>query len=332
MERVKYGVIGLGFFGEKHVETLSGLSNAKIIAVCTRRPNRLKEIGTKYNVPYIYTDYNELLANREVDAVSIVTHANARLPLTLAAIKADKHVFLEKPMAKDVGECNTIIDALKDREKFFMVGHICRFDPRYAMAKKRIDEGAIGKILSIYARRNIPASVSESVLAKISPLMGDGIHDTDLMLWFIRDKIRTVYAGTVRARNLTYPDIGWAMYRFDSGAIGVVESAWYLPDKTPYDIDSRMEIIGTDGAIYINGSDGDLVINNKDGWKSPDMVYWPNVHGYRTGALRDELSYFLDCIIYGNKPEIITPEESKQAVEIAGAAERSAATGKLITL
>lgn len=149
MDKIGYGVIGLGFFGEKHAEVLSKMPNVKILGVCRRSIKPLKEIAAKYGVPHTYTDYNELLANKEIEAVSITTMWDQHLAPTLAALKSGKHVFLEKPMASTVQECKEIIQAAKATQHFFIVGHICRFNPRYAMAKKEISEGAIGKIVSI---------------------------------------------------------------------------------------------------------------------------------------------------------------------------------------
>ena len=332
MERVKYGVIGLGFFGEKHVDVLSALPHVELVAVCTRREWRLKEISREYHIPYTYTDYHKLLENEEIEAVSIVTHARDHLLPTVAAIKAGKHIFLEKPMALTKKECEEILKSLKDFDKFFMVGHICRFDASYAVAKRYIEEGKIGKIVSIHARRNIPKSVSESVLQKISPIVGDGIHDIDLMLWYTGSKVKSVYAAEVNVRNLPYPDIGWAIYKFESGAVGVTENVWFLPENTPYDLDAKMEIIGDKGAIYINSPGEPLRINTEKGWECPETVYWPKVHTWRTGALKEELSYFVNCIISREKPEIITPEESMRAVETVEAAEHSANTGKVVLL
>jgi len=332
MKRIGYGVIGVGFFGEKHIEVLSNMPNVRLLGICRRSLKPLKEIAKKYNVPNIYTDYNELLANEEIEAVSITTHIDNHLEPTIASLKAGKHVFLEKPMAKSLLECDKIIKEANLTDKFFMVGHICRFDPRYAIAKRAIDDRKIGKIVSIYARRNIPASVSESVLSKIGPLMGDGVHDTDLMLWYTKAKIRSVYAQTVSVRNLANPDIGWAMYRFNDKAIGVIENTWYLPEKTPFQIDSRMEIIGEKGVIYIGGEAQGIAINNENGWKLPDTYYWPNVHGKRVGILKEEISYFIECILSAKKPTIITPEESKEAVKVMLAAEKSAKTGQIIFL
>jgi len=329
---IKYGVIGAGFFGEKHIEVLSSFPNVEIAGVSRRSIEPLKEIAKRYNIPNIYTDYRELLSNEEIEVVSITTHAKDHLLPTIDAIKAGKHIFLEKPMALITVECDKIIEALKTTDKFFMVGHICRFDPSYAIAKKSIDEGKIGKIVSIYARRNIPAGVSESVLEKISPITGDGIHDTDLMLWYTKAKVKSVYAQTVNVRNLPYPDIGWAMYRFETGAVGVIENVWFLPEKTPYNLDAKMEIIGDKGAIYINSPGESLSINTNDGWEYPETVYWPEIHNWRTGALKEELSYFINCITSGKKPEIITPQESREAVRVVESAEKSANEGKVINL
>lgn len=332
MHKLGYGVIGVGFFGEKHTQVLSQLPHVKLLGVCRRSLQPLKEIAKKYNVPNVYTDYRELLANKEIEAVSITTHIDNHLEPALAALTAGKHVFLEKPMARDISECEQIIKAAETTDRFFMVGHICRFDPRYAVAKRNIEEGRIGKIVSLYARRNIPAAISESVLTKIGPLMGDGVHDTDLMLWYTKEKVKRVYARTLSIRNLPNPDLGWAMLQFESGAIGVIETIWYLPKRTPFDIDSRMEIIGTKGAIYIGGSDQGVTVNDETGWKTPDTYYWPRVHDQRVGILKEEMAYFVNCVLTGKKPKVITPKESKEAVRVMAAAEESARTGKVVTI
>ena len=332
MHRLGYGVIGVGFFGEKHIQVLSQLPNVKLIGASRRSLKPLKELAKKYNIPNVYTDYGRLLANKEIEAVSITTHIDNHLEPTLAALKAGKHVFLEKPMARNISECELIIRAAETADKTFMVGHICRFDPRYAIAKRNIEEGRVGRIVSLYARRNIPAAVSESVLTKIGPLMGDGIHDTDLMLWYTKNKVRTVYARTLSVRHLPNPDLGWAMLQFESGAVGIIETVWYLPKKSPFDIDSQMEIIGTKGAIYIGGSDQGIAINDETGWKLPDTYYWPRVHDQIAGVLKEELSYFINCVLTGNKPKVITPKESKEAVKVMAAAEESARTGKIVAI
>ena len=300
MNRIRCGVIGLGWFGEHHVDTLQQLPQADLTAICTRRPERLREVAEKYHVPKTYTDYREMLADPEIDLVSIVTHVGDHLEPTLAAIRAGKNVFLEKPMADSVESCDRIIAELQAaREKrAFMVGHVCRFDTVYALAKEEIAAGRLGKIVSLHARRNLAKWITESHLPKISALFGDGVHDLDLMLWFTGAKPKSVYALTSNTRpHLPHADLGWAMFRFDNDCIAVIENAWCLPDNA---------------------------------LSFPQSTYWPKVHGLRRGYLKEELDYFLKCVLAGDPPSVIAPQESRDVVHAVRMAERSARENRVI--
>jgi predicted dehydrogenase len=279
MRTLGYGVIGLGFFGEKHAEVAANLPGVELRAVCTRSDQRRREIKERLRVPRDYRDYHELLADPEIEAVSVATHVDDHAEPAIAALRAGKHVLLEKPMARTVADCDRIIAAAREADRILMVGHICRFNPRYALAQERARKGELGRIVSMYARRNIPAARSKTVLEKIGPLLGDGFHDTDLMLWLSGARIVSVYAQTLSVRGLPHPDLGWAMYRFDSGAIGVIEDVWLLPEGTPFRIHEQLEVIGTEGALYIQGSDLNLTVQTRQGLDCPDTLYWPVVHG-----------------------------------------------------
>src|SRR5262249_33117637 len=153
----------------------------------------------------------------------------------LAAIRAGKHVFLEKPMADSVEACDQMIAALKSTAKAFMVGHICRFDTVYALAKAAIAAGRLGGIVSLHAPRNVASWVPESHLQKISALFGDGVHDLDLMLWFTGARPRSVFAQTSKTRpHLAHDDLGWAIFRLDNDALAVIENVWCLPENAPF--------------------------------------------------------------------------------------------------
>ncbi|MCP5551275.1 MAG: Gfo/Idh/MocA family oxidoreductase, partial [Akkermansiaceae bacterium] len=249
MRQVKYGVIGLGWFGEKHGEALSALPQVDLHAVCTRTESRLNEVGDRFGVAKRFSSYDEMLADPEIEAVSITTMWDQHVEPAVAALKAGKHVFLEKPMASTVADCDAIVEAAKAASGHFMVGHICRFNPRYAAAKQAVAEGRVGRIISMYARRNLPAWVGASVLDKIGPIIGDGVHDTDLMFWMSESRAVSVYAQTVKFRDHAHPDLGQVMYRLESGASCILESVWCLPDTTPFQIDERLEIVGTEGSI-----------------------------------------------------------------------------------
>jgi len=332
MKRTKHGVIGLGWFGEKHCEALAAIPEAEVHSICTRNPERLKEVAERFGVAKTHTDYREMLADPELESVSITTMWDQHADPTLAALAAGKHVFLEKPMASTLADCDRIVEAAGKSEGFLMVGHICRFNPRYAAAKQEIAAGKIGKIVSMSARRNLPAWVGATVLDKIGPIIGDGVHDTDLMFWFSESRAVSAYAQTVQVREHANPDLGQVIYRLESGASCMLESVWCLPDTTPFQIDERLEIVGTEGAISIHDTHPNLMIVDKDGSRCPDTTYWPTIHGRLRGALRDELAYFVECVATGEKPTVITPEESREAVRACLAAEESARSGEVVRI
>ncbi len=327
---IRWGIIGLGWFGEVHAETLADMPGVELAAVCTRRPERLAQVADRFHVQKRYTDYRDMLADPDIDVVGITTHIADHRDIAIDALRSGKHVFLEKPMAPTAADCDRIVAAANEAAGFFMVGHICRFDPRVALAKQAIDEGKIGKIVSMHSRRNLSKVIGRQVLDSISALMGDGIHDGDLMLWFCQSKPVSVYAQEVHPGTNKYPDGGFAMVRFDSGAVAVIESVWHLPESTPYQIDARMEVIGTEGAIYINCGEAGLEVHDAAGNRRPDTFYWPHVFGQRFGILRGELRYFADCVAQGQRPERITPAESRDAVALLAAAEESSHTGKIV--
>lgn len=332
MKKIKHSVLGLGWFGEKHCEALAAIPNVEIHALCTRNTERLAEVAGRFGVRKTFTDYNEMLADPELESVSITTMWDQHAAPAVAALKAGKHVFLEKPMASTVADCDAIVNAAKASSGFFMVGHICRFNPRYAAAKQEIAAGKIGRIISMYARRNLPAWVGASVLDKIGPIIGDCVHDTDLMFWFSGSRAVSAFAQTVKVREHANPDLGQVMYRLENGASCILESVWCLPDTTPFQIDERLEVIGTEGSIAIHDTHPNLMIVDGNGSRCPDTTYWPTIHGQLRGALRDELAYFVHCVATGEKPTVITPEESREAVRACLAAEESARTGQVIRI
>ncbi|MCB1229526.1 MAG: Gfo/Idh/MocA family oxidoreductase [Verrucomicrobiae bacterium] len=334
MRQVKHGIIGLGWFGEKHCEALDGIPQVEIAGICTRTESRLEEVGERFRVPAgkRYTDFREMLADPEIEAVSITTMWDQHVEPTVAALEAGKHVFLEKPMASSVEDCDAIVEAANRASGSFMVGHICRFNPRYAAAREAIAAGKIGRVISMYSRRNLPAWVGASVLDKIGPIIGDCVHDTDLMFWMSDSRAVTAYAQTVQFRDHANPDLGQVMYRLENGASCILESVWCLPDTTPFQIDERLEIVGTEGSVSIHDTHPNLMIVDKDGSRCPDTTYWPDLRGQLRGALRDELEYFADCVLKGETPSIITPEESREAVKACLAAEESARTGEVVKI
>ena len=176
----------------------------------------------------------------------------------------------------------------------------------------------------MHARRNLPKAPGNLRLDKISPLMGDGVHDADLMMWFTGRSPTEVYGRNIKVDDFQYPDLGWAMLHFGDDAIGVVETVWSLPENTPTVIDAKFEVIGTEGTLSIDCSNTGLSILDRNGPKMMDTVYWPVQHGRQIGALAAELDYFAHCIRTETRPSVITPLEAGRALASMEAAELSA--------
>ena len=334
-DRVRWAVIGYGRFGAIHAEVLSQADDCDLVAVCTRNEQRLAEARSRYPGLKATADYRQILADPQIDAVSITTHVADHHRTALDALAAGKHVLLEKPMAENTQQCREILEAARSAAGRFMVGHVCRFDPRVTLAREVIREGQIGRVFAMRSKRNLPVAPGPLRLDKISALLGDGVHDADLMMWFMNEAPQRVYGRTVRVDNFRYPDAGWAMLEFGEvqqpadqpAALGVVETNWRLPANTPTTIDAVLEVVGTEGQITIDCGHTGLHIICDQGMRMPDTHYWPQQHGRRVGALVNVWAYFPRCIRVGRARVVVTPVAAARAGAVIDAAERSAASG-----
>jgi len=332
MKPIRWGIIGPGRFGAIHAATLQSLFGCELAAICHHNREKLRQAQAAFPDVAATTNYQELLARQDIDVISITTHWQQHFEIAKEALQSGKHVFLEKPMAATFQQCAELVAIAERSLGFLMVGHVCRFDPRASLAREAIVAGRIGRIVSMHAKRNLPKAPGHIRLDKISPLMGDGVHDADLMLWFMQQLPTRVYARTVKADNFHYPDLGWAMLEFGDSAVGVIETIWCLPQSVPTVIDARLEVVGTEGMLTVDCSDTGLRIVDEFGNRMLDTVYWPEQHGRRTGALADELAYFADCIRRGEQPTVITPQEAANAVRVMETAEASALSGQPIAI
>ena len=208
MEQLRVGVIGVGWFGTVHCRAIADHPQLELAALCDASEDRLAEMAREHGVARTCTDYRELVDDPEIDALAVVTPWDHHATPTLAGLAAGKHVLVEKPMASTVEDCQRMCDAARDAEAILMVGHICRFNPRYASAKREIDAGRIGKVVAINARRNVPAQWVIDQLDSISPILHTCSHDTDMMLWLTGAKVVSTYAQTVNTLGRAYDDMG----------------------------------------------------------------------------------------------------------------------------
>lgn len=322
---LRWGIIGYGRFGRIHADVLNGLPGSTVAGVCSRRPIDPADLPAA--VDGCETDLDAFVARDDLDIILVATHWREHFGPAAAALRAGKHVFIEKPLAATSDECDTLVSLSKGAAGRCMVGHVCRFDARVWLARQAVLDGEIGEIVYMRSRRNLPVAPGSLRLDKVSPLVGDGVHDADIMMWLMGRGPSHVSGVTVKAHDYTYEDIGCAWLHFGD-AVGYVETVWCLPPETPTVIDAHLEVIGTSGRLAIDCSVTGLEVTNSSGARRIDTDYWPLIDGARRGALRDELDYFADCVRGGRPPQRITVDEAARAVRVMLAAERAAELGR----
>jgi predicted dehydrogenase len=153
------------------------------------------------------------------------------------------------------------------------------------------------------------------------------IHDIDTMLWYTGKQVHSVRAYDVAVEPGKGADLTWAVLRFEDGALGVVETMWLMPDKTPY-LDDFLQVVTVSGVANIDIFNSGLTIWHDDGTEMPDVCYEPRQRGAAYGALREELSYFALCILEGKSPTLVTARDGVEALRVGLAIVESARTDR----
>jgi UDP-N-acetylglucosamine 3-dehydrogenase len=322
MEKIKVAVIGCGFFGAMHAQIYAALPNVELVAVSDISSDRADKIAGDLNTKG-YVDYNKILEKEEVDAVDICVPDNGHTEVILKALKANKHILVEKPLANTVEDCRLIYEASASYGKKLMVAHICRFDMRYLKAYETIRKGELGEIIYVTSRRNSPAIGARRYARNSELINHSGVHDIDLVRWFVGSEYKTVYAKGAKKKmikeGLDVYDAIVAIFTFENGIMYSFENCWSLSDNFPSYIDAKIEIVGTKGSLDIDFFDHGLKIYTDNAIYHPDLYYWPDYMGERCGALKEELAHFVDCIIYDREPRISIKDGYEVAVTAVNA-------------
>ena len=165
MKTVKIGSVGLGRLGHEHAKNLATqVPGCELAAICDVDAGRVKEVAEELGVQYTYTDFEEMCRNPELDAIVIVSPSFLHCQQIEIAMNNGKHVFCEKPLGTDVEQCKAaekVIEAHPDL--IFQLGFMRRFDKSYAEAKRKIDNGDIGKVVLVRSYTQDPRSTISSV-------------------------------------------------------------------------------------------------------------------------------------------------------------------------
>ena len=235
---MNFGIIGYGTIGRTHAQVIESLAGANLAAIATRTPSKAQAAGEKHGCA-VYTDYRELLKRNDIDIVIICTPAALHLPMALDAAAAGKHCIVEKPIEINTERSERMIEAFDRRGLTLSVIFQHRFDPASRLLKDAIDRCALGKLnygtaKTIWFRDEDYYRATEWRGAWDGDgggaLMNQAIHSIDL-LQYLLGPVEAVCGkyDTLYHREIETEDIGVALLRFQSGAIGVIEGmtlAW----------------------------------------------------------------------------------------------------------
>ena len=327
MTSARIGLIGAGFIGAVHARALGALKEATLVAVADPQQDRARALAAPTG-GNAYADYREMLSEEKLDAVVVATPDNAHRDACIDAAKAGLHIFVEKPLATSLADCDAIAAAAEQNKVRLLVGHTLRWEPRYALAQEAIRRGDIGTVSYVYARRNNIKAVACRAGGYTNVARFLAVHDIDWIQWSLGERASRVFARTSSRvlTDLKTPDAYVILLRFPSGVLACVEAAWILPDDGSGGLDFHAEALGSDGALYISVQDQGLRIDRRGGLRFPDPMYAPVIHGKTQGVYVEEHRHFLDVVQNGAQP-ICTIAEARAAVAVVLAAEESAATG-----
>lgn len=338
MRTIGVGIIGTGGWGGMHARTYSATPGVEVRAVADIDMSRAEALAGPYHAT-AYDDYNALLADPAVEAVSIVTPDFAHEAITLAAARAGKHILAEKPLAMTVDACERIVTEAERAGVLLMVDFHARWSPPLCKAYEAIRKGEIGEPRHVYYRLNDRLFVPTEMLSwagRSTVLWFIGSHAIDTVRWLLGSEVTRVYglsrSGMLSGRGIDTPDFYFSMLEFESGAVAVIENSWILPNTTPNLVDVKCELIGSKGALYMDATHNrtlEKYTESDAGY--PDMLVMPTIHGRQQGFAAESIRHFVECVREGTQP-MVTGRDGLIATKVICALEESIQAGRPVDL
>jgi predicted dehydrogenase len=331
---VGIGIIGAGFMGMLHARALSQLADVQVVAASDPALEAAPQLRGQSEPIQLFPDHRKLLENPDIQAVVIATPETLHREAVEDAAAAGKHILLEKPIATTLEDADRIIEAADKNGIKLMMAHLLRYDVRYAQIKTAVQEGTIGKPLVCYARRNAVVQEARRLGGRVEVEEYISVHDVDQIFWYFDDKAVKVSAEIAEGpvmKELGVHDFIWITIRFKNGGLGIVETGWGLsesivkwqrPSSWGGFGDVCLELIGEKGSLYLDYRPMTLSAVDEEGWKFPETLHWPEMHGEVVGDVLDEDRYFIG-VVRGQREIISTGRDGRNALEVVLAAQRS---------
>lgn len=341
---LRYALIGCGRIAPNHIAAAQA-NGLEIAALCDLKRENAMALAAKFKLSEVplYTDYTRMLGEIRPQLAAIATESGSHAPIALACIEAGCSVLIEKPIALSLSDAEKIIVAGKEKRVTVAVCHQNRFNKSVRKIREALEAGRFGKML--YGTAHVRWNRGEEYYRQApwrgtwaqdgGALMNQCIHNIDLLRWMMGDYVTEVFAYTA---NMVHPyleveDLGLALVRFESGALGVIEGTTAI---YPVNLEETLYLFGEKGTVKAGGKS----VNALEEWRFGDgadtaeevkATYSdnpPNVYGYGHTPLYTDV---IDAV-KRHRPPAVDGDAGKRALELVLAVYSSAARGKPVSL
>lgn len=322
---IKVAVIGVGSMGQNHARIFFHSEQADLVAIADPFKEQAEKVARHYNAR-AYLNYQDLLHQENIDAVSIAVPTSLHKEVALQALEKGKHVLLEKPIASTEAEALEIIRAAEKNNCKLMIGHIERFNPAVQELKSRLQRGELGEIYKIDVQRIGPFP---SRITDVGVIIDLSVHDLDVINYLIEDSPMRIYAETQQRLHPHHEDSVTALIRYGQGVLAVLNINYLSPTKT-----RQLKIFGKKGMFLVNYLDQELYFyENKgfttDNWESVSEGDMKKITIPKREPLQLEIESFIHCIKENINPAI-SGEHGLSSLKIAQAIMKSAQEKKIL--
>jgi predicted dehydrogenase len=333
---IKFGVIGTGIRGTTFSDVVKASPYAVMEAVCDANKNAAEAAGKRYDAK-VFTDYQTMIEDCDLDAVIIATPDNLHYDAVIFAAEHGLNMLVEKPFSTSVAEGKKMADAIKAKGLKCMIAFENRWAMPFTAAKNTIEAGELGELLTINCRLNDTIFVPTKMLrwaASTTPAWFLFPHSVDLACWFGGKDAKKVYAAGTKKKLVsmgidTYDSIQ-AVVTFTDDTTACFTTSWILPESMPLIYDFKFELIGDRSALYID-TQNQMVFHAGQTKVSNVHVLGTPVFGRPTSPAWFMMESFIDDLRNGAKP-MANEDDALKNIAIVDAVHESLKSGQVIVL